>query len=83
LFFFILGIAFLERCGKTAFFRSGTEPMILNEDQRLERRKGRAEVYRQNRTISGRSHYLVPKLAHAGNFAPAQDDSTGTPITIW
>lgn len=68
-------LVFLERCGKTAFFRSGPEPLILNENQRLDRRKFRADLYKQNKILSGRGHFLLPDLAHAGNFAPTQDDS--------
>ena len=67
----------MERCGKTAFFRSGSEPLILNDEQRLERRKNRAQVFKKNRILSGRGQFFVPNLAHAGNFAPIQDDSTG------
>jgi len=30
----------LEKIGKTLFFRSGQEPLILNEEQREDRRQG-------------------------------------------
>ena len=67
----------IEKTGKTAFFRSGPEPLILNDEQRYERRKHRAEFFKQNRIISNRGHVILPNLAHSGNFAPIQDDSTG------
>jgi hypothetical protein len=70
------GLNFLERCGKTGFFRSGPEPLILDEAQRLQRRKKRIEEFSKNRDLSGRGVFLVPYLAHAGNFAPPQDDTT-------
>ena len=73
----ISGLNLLERCGKTAFFRSGNEPLILNEEQREERRKSRAELFKKNRYVSSRANFSLPNLAHhAGNFAPIQDDAT-------
>lgn len=32
----------LEKMGKTLFFRSGQEPLILSEEQREDRRQGNA-----------------------------------------
>jgi hypothetical protein len=72
-----LGLNLIEKCGKTAFFRSGPEPLILNDEERYERRKQRAEFFKKNRIISSRGHVLLPNLAHTGNYAPVQDDSTG------
>ena len=72
-----LGLNLIEKCGKTAFFRSGPEPLILNDEQRQERRKQRADFFKKNRITSSRGHVLLPNLAHSGNFAPIQDDSTG------
>jgi len=71
-----LGLNFLERCGKTGFFRSGPEPLILDEAQRVQRRKRRIEEFVKNRDLSGRGVFLLPHLAHSGNFAPPQDDTT-------
>lgn len=68
-------LTFLERCGKTAFFRSGPEPLILNDDQRSERRQYRAKMFKENKVLSHRGHFFLPNLAHAGNFLPIQDDS--------
>ena len=73
---FFAGLNLLERCGKTAFFRSGNEPLILNDEQREERRKNRAELFKKNRYVSSRANNLLPNLAHQGNFAPVQDDAT-------
>ena len=70
------GLNFLERSGKTGFFRSGPEPLILDDGQRSQRRKKRIEDFSRNRDLSGRGIFLAPQLAHAGNFAPPQDDST-------
>ena len=51
--------------------------MILNEEQREERRKNRAELFKKNRYVSSRANHSLPNLANpAGNFAPIQDDAT-------
>jgi hypothetical protein len=34
-------------------------------------------MVRMNRGLGGKKKYVVPHLAHAGNFAPMQDDHTG------
>ena len=68
---------FLERCGKTGFFRSGPQPLILNEEQRNSRRTHRAEQFKKNRLLSSRANCVIPYLAHNGNYAPIQDDATG------
>ncbi|CAE1237023.1 unnamed protein product [Acanthosepion pharaonis] len=65
---------FLERMGKTLFFRSGGEPLILKEEQREERKQARLE---QIRNSSGMTHFfktVVPMLSHRGNEAPPQDE---------
>ncbi|KAL3873919.1 hypothetical protein ACJMK2_036996 [Sinanodonta woodiana] len=64
----------LERMGKTLFFRSGEEPLILSEDQREERKNARLE---QIKITSGVDFHLsngIPMLSHRGNVAPLQDD---------
>ena len=66
----------LERMGKTAFLRSGPEPLILSEEDREIRWKERANMVRQNRGLGGRVVKHLPSLAHKGNFAPPQDDET-------
>ena len=76
------GLKFLERCGKTGFFRSGLEPLILDEGQRSQRRKKRMEEFSKNRDLSGRGIFLVPHLAHSGNFAPPQDDATSKTLVL-
>lgn len=68
---------FLERMGKTLFFRSGGEPLILKEEQREERKQARLE---QIRNSSGMTHFfktVVPMLSHRGNEAPPQDEVDG------
>jgi len=66
----------LERMGKTAFLRSGPEPLILSEEERELRWKERALMVSQNRGLGGRVVKHLPSLAHRGNFAPPQDDET-------
>ncbi|XP_064602416.1 LOW QUALITY PROTEIN: 3-hydroxybutyryl-CoA dehydrogenase-like [Liolophura sinensis] len=64
----------LEKMGKTLFFRSGGEPLILSEDQREERKRARLE---QIRNSSGMTYFFestLPALSHRGNNAPPPDD---------
>ena len=77
IYFSFSGLNFLERCGKTGFFRSGPQPLILNEEQRNSRRIHRAEQFKKNRLLSSRANCVIPYLAHNGNYAPIQDDATG------
>ncbi len=69
---------FLERCGKSGFFRSGPHPLVLNDSERAQRRKKRQKLFAINKHLGGRdkSSLITPVLAHAGNFAPPQDDVT-------
>ena len=66
----------LERMGKTAFLRSGPEPLVLSQDEREARWRLRAASVRSNRGLGGRVVTHLPRLAHRGNFAPPQDDET-------
>lgn len=68
--------AWLERMGKTAFLRSGPEPLVLSEEEREDRWRQRAVFIKEHRGLGGRQFDHLPKLAHRGNFAPAQDDET-------
>ena len=68
--------SWLERLGKTAFLRSGPEPLILSEEARDERWRRRAALLRSSRGLTGRATTHLPLLAHRGNFAPPQDDET-------
>ncbi|XP_050404203.1 3-hydroxybutyryl-CoA dehydrogenase [Patella vulgata] len=64
---------FLEKMGKTLFFRSGIHPLILTEEQREERKKNRiAQIKEMNN--SGHQCVLLPLLSHSGNIKPKQDD---------
>jgi len=68
--------SWLERMGKTAFLRSGPEPLILSEEEREERWRQRAASVVEHRGLGGRPVTHLPMLAHRGNFAPTQDDET-------
>lgn len=64
----------LEKMGKTLFFRSGGEPLILSEDQRESRKFARLQ---QIKNQSGLGHIFestIPTLGHHGNMTPVQDD---------
>ncbi|PVD25961.1 hypothetical protein C0Q70_13627 [Pomacea canaliculata] len=64
----------LERMGKTMFFRSGHHPLILTEEQREERKNARLK---QITNSSGGALYMekaVPPLFHKGNRTPSRDD---------
>ncbi|KAJ8308799.1 hypothetical protein KUTeg_014311 [Tegillarca granosa] len=70
----------LERMGKTLFFRSGGEPLILSEEQREERKLARLE---QINTSSGVGHLfesIIPTLSHKGNIAPSKEDTKANPM---
>ncbi|ELU17936.1 hypothetical protein CAPTEDRAFT_222534 [Capitella teleta] len=64
----------LERMGKTLFFRSGDEPLILNEDQREARRLARIEQMRSSSGIGAYLEHSLPALSHKGNAPPPSED---------
>ena len=68
---------FVEKLGKTGFFRSGNQPLILTEDQRTDRKANRLKEFQNHRFLGGKSVQLMPSLAHSGNFATIEDDRTG------
>ncbi len=72
----LLGLDFLSRQGKTGFFRSGSVPLVLTEDARTARVRLRKVALTVNSALAGREQraLVMPELAHAGNFAPHQDD---------
>ncbi len=51
------GLNFLSRMGKTGFFSSGraSEPVVLSDAQRAERRGRRAEGARGNGALAGKT----------------------------
>ena len=51
----------LENMGKTLFFRSGEEPLILSEDQREARKKGNtgSEIFPYFRCVDKQSCFLI------------------------
>ncbi|XP_006813149.1 putative 3-hydroxybutyryl-CoA dehydrogenase [Saccoglossus kowalevskii] len=64
----------LERIGKTLFFRSGQEPLILSEEQIESRKQARREQLRRQRGLMGIPEVYIPQLGHNGNLSPPQDD---------
>ncbi|XP_041354547.1 3-hydroxybutyryl-CoA dehydrogenase-like [Gigantopelta aegis] len=61
----------LEKMGKTLFFRSGGNPLILSEEQREARKCARLEQIKL-----GAYEKCVPALSHRGNITPkAQEES--------
>ncbi|XP_045175082.2 3-hydroxybutyryl-CoA dehydrogenase-like [Mercenaria mercenaria] len=52
----------LEKMGKTLFFRSGSEPLILTEDQRDERKKARREDMKLNSGMGTSYVHGIPNL---------------------
>ncbi|GAB1609757.1 uncharacterized protein LOC115216963 [Argonauta hians] len=73
------GRKFLEKMGKTLFFRSGGEPLILKEEEREMRKQLRLE---QIKNSFGMTHFfkkVVPKLGHDGNENMSQEGAQGMP----
>ncbi|XP_074650952.1 putative 3-hydroxybutyryl-CoA dehydrogenase isoform X2 [Tubulanus polymorphus] len=64
----------LEKMGKTLFFRSGGEPLILSEEQREERKKARMEQIKNTSGLGYMLQHVVPALSHRGNLPPQSDD---------
>lgn len=61
----------LERMGKTAFFRSTSEPLVLSEEQRETRRLAHMQHVRQSKLIRGRPTFGVPDLANKVGISTA------------
>ncbi|KAK7000050.1 3-hydroxybutyryl-CoA dehydrogenase [Biomphalaria glabrata] len=57
----------VERMGKTLFFRSGQQPLILTEQQRDERKKARQEEILNFSGLGAFSDRSIPALHHSGN----------------
>jgi len=64
----------LERMGKTLFFRSGGDPLILTEEQREARKQARLEQIRASHGLGSQFNNALPALAHPGNVQPNQDE---------
>ncbi|KAH9502600.1 hypothetical protein Btru_073879 [Bulinus truncatus] len=58
---------FVERMGKTLFFRSGQQPLILTEQQREERKKARQEEILNSSGLGTFMDRSIPALHHTGN----------------
>ncbi|CAL1533879.1 unnamed protein product [Lymnaea stagnalis] len=57
----------IERMGKTLFFRSGQQPLILNEQQREDRKKARQEEILNSSGVGTYLDRSIPALHHIGN----------------
>ncbi|XP_013395922.1 peroxisomal fatty acid beta-oxidation multifunctional protein AIM1-like [Lingula anatina] len=68
----------LEKMGKTLFFRSGGEPLILSEEQREARKLARIQQIKNQSGLGYFFESAIPALGHRGNFAPPQDDDTAS-----
>lgn len=65
--------ALMERMGKTLFFRSGGEPLILTEEQREMRKQARIDEIQSQSGFGHRAPLSLPALSHRGNTASTQD----------
>ncbi|XP_059178137.1 3-hydroxybutyryl-CoA dehydrogenase-like isoform X2 [Physella acuta] len=57
----------IERMGKTLFFRSGHQPLILTEQQREERKRARLDEILNTSGIGTYLDRSIPTLHHVGN----------------
>lgn len=62
----------LEKMGKTLFFRSGTEPLVLSEEQREERRQVVRDQVKSNSGIGTFYVHDIPSLSHSGGHGSSQ-----------
>lgn len=53
---------FLEKMGQIAFFRSGNEPIVLNEQQRNSRREACIKQLTEGKSINNRFLQNIPNL---------------------
>ncbi|XP_060067580.1 probable 3-hydroxybutyryl-CoA dehydrogenase [Ylistrum balloti] len=67
----------LERMGKTLFFRSGGEPLILSEEQREERKKARLEQIKSSSGVGHLFESMIPALSHQGNVPQSEEKKKG------
>jgi len=58
----------MERMGKTLFFRSGGEPLILSEEQREFRKNGRLNSFSMIQSCSLHCLYLVLDIFNPSHF---------------
>ncbi|XP_063958432.1 3-hydroxybutyryl-CoA dehydrogenase-like isoform X2 [Lytechinus pictus] len=68
----------LEKMGKTLFYRSGKEPLILSAIQIASRKLARRQQILRQRGLAGFPQNDVPGLGHDGNTTPMQDDECAT-----
>ncbi|XP_060580402.1 3-hydroxybutyryl-CoA dehydrogenase-like [Ruditapes philippinarum] len=72
----------LEKMGKTLFFRSGSEPLILTEDQRDDRKKARQEEMKVSSGMGTTFVHGIPNLrqisVEGGTSHGVQDNRVST-----
>ncbi|XP_072031906.1 3-hydroxybutyryl-CoA dehydrogenase-like [Amphiura filiformis] len=68
----------LERMGKTLFFRSGREPLILSVAQINSRKHARREQLARQHGMLVVQRGDAPELGHSGNVSPTLDDDCAT-----
>lgn len=61
-FFQFIVRQFLEKMGQIAFFRSGNEPIVLNEQQRNSRREACIKQLTESKSINNRFSQNIPNL---------------------
>ncbi|CAG2167366.1 unnamed protein product, partial [Oppiella nova] len=68
---------FLEKMGRIAFFRSGNEPIVLNEQQREARKSAFVRQLYENKGINHRFAQTVPDLGaiNSGKTEPESESS--------
>ncbi|CAH1792547.1 unnamed protein product [Owenia fusiformis] len=66
----------LEKMGKTLFFRSGGEPLILTEEQRELRKQARFEQIKSSSGLGRFWENSIPGLGHRGNLpSPSEEEN--------
>ncbi|XP_038075349.1 3-hydroxybutyryl-CoA dehydrogenase-like [Patiria miniata] len=71
---------FLEGIGKTLFFRSGREALILTPEQINSRKLARRQQLLRQHGMLGIPDRGMPHLGHGGNLTPPQDDECATVV---
>lgn len=72
---------FLERMGKIAFFRSGSEPLVLTEEQREARRNTYVRYLKKNKGQLRKARSTVPDLASDTTILNVLNGEQNIPIS--
>ncbi|OTF76441.1 Ring finger 157-like protein, partial [Euroglyphus maynei] len=72
---------FLEKMGQIAFFRSGNEPIVLNEQQRNSRREACIKQLTEGKSINNRFSHNIPNLGRIQFQQQQQNNQSGTNIS--